>query len=226
MNSKPCPPPYSRKSKRITMTKHKSGCPALGGYGHGVEPCICGADQIGIDKQENKPSTDDLIAHQRQLLENYQANPVVTLIAREILASLIDYKRIQEAKVPEPVVWFSADPKNVYAEHPLMIDSGTFWRCKHGTTGINGELNFIGCEECKKEATPRYGPEVLDLLRRETAKNERIKELLREAYEVYAGMEGTPIPQTACEAYLLRIIMEMQKPLSAALLAEVEKEQS
>jgi len=83
------------------------------------------------------------------------------------------------------------------------------------------------------------------LLRRETAKNqkltlelqslisqsmekesdiERIKELLRESYEVYAGMEGTPIPQTACEAYLLRIIMEMQKPLSAALLAEFEKE--
>ncbi len=26
------------------MTDHKQGCPALGGYGHSVEPCQCGAD--------------------------------------------------------------------------------------------------------------------------------------------------------------------------------------
>jgi hypothetical protein len=214
------------------MTKHKSGCPALGGYGHGVEPCICGADQIGIDKQENKPSTDDLIAYQKQLLENYQANPVVYLIAREILETLRDYKRIMGAKVPEPVAHM--------------------WQ--HGETGATGFLSHAPDDELKqweRMNKPRkiisacYGPEVLDILRRETAKNQkltlelqsllsqsmekeseikRIKELLREAYEVYAQMEGIPTPQTACEAYLLRIIMEMQKPLSAALLAGIEKE--
>lgn len=24
---------------------------------------------------------------------------------------------------------------NLYEDHPLMIDSGTFWRCRHGKTG-------------------------------------------------------------------------------------------
>ncbi len=28
-----------------TTGEHKSGCPAMGGYGHGAEPCICGADK-------------------------------------------------------------------------------------------------------------------------------------------------------------------------------------
>jgi len=38
---------------------------------------------------------DDLIAHQRQLLENYQPNPVVEKIARNILASLIRLREIE-----------------------------------------------------------------------------------------------------------------------------------
>lgn len=25
--------------------------------------------------------------------------------------------------------------KNLYEPHPFMIDSGTFWRCEHGSTG-------------------------------------------------------------------------------------------
>lgn len=26
--------------------QHKPGCPALGGYGHGKEPCACGAEEV------------------------------------------------------------------------------------------------------------------------------------------------------------------------------------
>ena len=33
-------------------TPHKPGCPALGGYGHGIEPCCCGADQHERDSRE------------------------------------------------------------------------------------------------------------------------------------------------------------------------------
>ena len=40
---------------------------------------------------------------------------------------------------------------NMYDEHPLMINSGAFWRCKHGNTGHDKNLNFIGCEKCKKD---------------------------------------------------------------------------
>lgn len=52
----------------------------------------------------------------------------------------------------------------------------------------------------------------------------RMEALMREAYEIYAGMEGIPKPQTACEDYLLRIIDQMQKAMSAALLAKIGKE--
>ena len=38
------------------MTTHKKGCPATGGYGHGAEECICGADT---------PSDDDLVKRLR-----------------------------------------------------------------------------------------------------------------------------------------------------------------
>lgn len=53
---------------------------------------------------ENKPGIDDLIRYQQQLCENYQPNPVVYIIAKAILATLIDYKRITEAVMPEEPV--------------------------------------------------------------------------------------------------------------------------
>lgn len=28
----------------LSNIEHRQGCPATGGYGHGIEPCICGAD--------------------------------------------------------------------------------------------------------------------------------------------------------------------------------------
>ena len=39
--------------------------------------------------------------------------------------------------------------RNVYKPHPMMIDSGTFWRCDHGSTGYEGDMKFVGCPECK-----------------------------------------------------------------------------
>ena len=41
---------------------------------------------------------------------------------------------------------------NLYDPHPLMIDSGTFWRCGHGSTGLGytkkGALKVVGCKPC------------------------------------------------------------------------------
>ena len=37
---------------------------------------------------------------------------------------------------------------NFYDPHPFMIDSGTFWRCKHGNTGYDGDLGEVGCAKC------------------------------------------------------------------------------
>ena len=52
-------------------------------------------------------------------------------------------RKFLETPHPKPVI------KNVYKPHPMMINSGTFWRCDHGSTGYDGDSNFIGCEECK-----------------------------------------------------------------------------
>lgn len=40
---------------------------------------------------------------------------------------------------------------NFYEPHMLMVNSGRFWRCKHGITGFDGDLNLVGCPECRAE---------------------------------------------------------------------------
>jgi hypothetical protein len=55
----------------------------------------------------------------------------------------------------------------------------------------------------------------LELLRNE---NEALQSRIHEAVEVFAGMEGVPVAETACEGYLLRIIDQMM----AALRGEAE----
>ncbi len=47
---------------------------------------------------------------------------------------------------------------NCYKPHPLMIHSGQFWRCDHGSTGLGESLKFIGCPECKKEIDLEQAP--------------------------------------------------------------------
>lgn len=39
---------------------------------------------------------------------------------------------------------------NLYDSHPVMIDSGTFWRCDHGLTGLEGR-ECIACLKDKIE---------------------------------------------------------------------------
>jgi hypothetical protein len=46
---------------------------------------------------------------------------------------------------------------------------------------------------------------------------ERLREALREIYEVYAGSEGIPQPMTAAEGYLLSLVMEAVRIASKAL---------
>ena len=41
--------------------------------------------------------------------------------------------------------------RNLYLPHPLMVNSGTFWRCAHGTTGLDGNGNWEGCNSCQTE---------------------------------------------------------------------------
>ena len=43
--------------------------------------------------------------------------------------------------------------KNVNQAHPLMITSGEFWRCDHGNTGFDADMNWVGCAQCHPLAT-------------------------------------------------------------------------
>jgi hypothetical protein len=40
---------------------------------------------------------------------------------------------------------------NLYRPHYLQIDSGTFWRCAHGHTGISEDIHSAICWECTAE---------------------------------------------------------------------------
>lgn len=37
---------------------------------------------------------------------------------------------------------------NLYRPHPLQINSGTFWRCAHNSTGFAEGLKWVGCKPC------------------------------------------------------------------------------
>lgn len=62
------------------------------------------------------------------------------------------------------------DRGNLYRPHKFMIHSGQFWRCKHGLTGWDRNMEFIGCKDCesddpeafarfhKKPVTPTHAP--------------------------------------------------------------------
>jgi hypothetical protein len=40
---------------------------------------------------------------------------------------------------------------NLYRPHMMQVDSGTFWRCKHGTTGFASGMEWVGCDQCAAE---------------------------------------------------------------------------
>lgn len=46
----------------------------------------------------------------------------------------------------------------------------------------------------------------------------------RKAYEVWAGMDGTPIPETAPEGYYLQIIKDMREAVSKGLTCNQNNE--
>ena len=44
-----------------------------------------------------------------------------------------------------------------------------------------------------------------------------LRQILRDAYEVYAGCEGIPTPETCAEAYLFRLVHEMKDEIEKGL---------
>jgi hypothetical protein len=145
-------------------------------------------DRIGIDAQ---------IASLEELVQASKFASIDCKVTEAILETLRDYKRIVEAKVQEPKFRrFHGGLK--------PVDRGAW---------VNGPCGFYHDAEVDAHIDT-----LLDLLRRETAKNERIKELLKDP------------TQSACDAGM-KILNEVTTgdahmvftAMSAALLAEIEK---
>jgi hypothetical protein len=49
------------------------------------------------------------------------------------------------------------------------------------------------------------------------AEIDRLRQICRDAYEVWAGSEGIPVPETAPEAYLLQLLVQMRDEVKKGL---------
>lgn len=76
-----------------------------------------------------------------------------------------------------------------------------------GFVPTNDEATVFTCTE----------EQLLAFAREPLAEIERLREALRETYEVYARSEGIPQPMTAAEGYLLHLVKEMANTAQAAL---------
>jgi hypothetical protein len=47
--------------------------------------------------------------------------------------------------------------------------------------------------------------------------NRRLRQVCRDAYEVWAGSEGIPEPETAAEAYVYQLLIEMRDEVKKGL---------
>lgn len=65
-------------------------------------------------------------------------------------ATLESINASNEAMVLEP------DGGNVYRPHKLMITSGQFWRCAHGSTGLGDGGIWVGCADCQSDDPEAY----------------------------------------------------------------------
>jgi hypothetical protein len=45
----------------------------------------------------------------------------------------------------------------------------------------------------------------------------RLRQVCRDAYEVWAGSEGIPVPETCAEAYLLQLLEQMRDEVKKGL---------
>ena len=79
--------------------------------------------------------------------------------------------------------------------------------------GLRGELREIDRELDDVECLGSY----VDGIKALKAEIERLQRICRDAYEVWAGSEGIPEPETAAEAYLLQLLEQMRDEIKKGL---------
>jgi len=59
--------------------------------------------------------------------------------------------------------------------------------------------------------------DIIDFARLIEGRTEELQQILRNAYEVWAGSEGIPEPETAAEAYVYQLLIEMRDEVKKGL---------
>lgn len=109
------------------MSDHKPGCEALGGYGHGVGPCTCGADTTSA-----APSERELF----EALQEFADDP--SLLQRQLDGKSYIYTRIQgmwegwqaARRAPQPVTLEPLTDEQVEAAAKMLAQCMDYpWGC-------------------------------------------------------------------------------------------------
>lgn len=74
--------------------RHKPGCPALGGYGHGKEPCACGAEEVTAAQDNRAPAIHPDMA---RWAEHFQQQRQVQDTKRALEASKLSQAQAKAA---------------------------------------------------------------------------------------------------------------------------------
>jgi hypothetical protein len=62
-----------------------------------------------------------------------------------------------------------------------------------------------------------FDPTILEDMNRLEAENAELRQICRNTYEVWAGSEGIPVPETSPEAYLLQLVEKMRDEVKRGL---------
>lgn len=165
-----------------------------------LEPCpFCGDVMVPVAHPEHRRRSLD---HKGDLITHYNVDcPLADLQFKPHEWNRRTLQRIQSAQgeaMPEPVARYS--------------QAGT--AMVPNCTSLNGNHCGYWVKATDYDAAIAH---LNGLLARERDKLAKAMAGLRETYEIYAGMEGMPLPLLASEHYLLRIIDQMQKSITALL---------
>ena len=180
---------------------------------------------------DTKPTIDEQIAKQKArivYLAHKLHEPDEMASEQSILASLEELKRIQSAEMP-------VEPEFLHEKRTCKCDY-----CKSIVFHIDALKAVIQRKDAEAREQRERIDDINDALRtilkdnihgmeRERiediaeraeslaqekaaliAENEGLRKALHEIREIWSGMEGIPIPETACESYLLRIVTQMK----------------
>jgi antirestriction protein len=143
------------------------------------------------DWADSEPLLADIAKYREAMISDYEA-------LRKI--DIDDYNKLHDKLAACKKALGVADEGRSYANELLTQKAQELAACEKECEE-QARLNGMGSE---REA-------------RLLARVEELQQILRDAYEVYAGSEGIPMPETAAEAYVYQLLMQMKDEIARGL---------